>query len=265
MIFSPLTAPADLTRPGVCATLVLVSLTCWSQTRSDELKSVAPSCAASSTATRLPGPPAVHRYQVQGRTRSLAYSATATMSWQPEANKAYTMNYDIRAFLGLGRQQTSTGRWSTDGLSPRQFTEPGSRRPPLTVDAQRGTVQLPEAPTEQALVSGSQDKLSAWSQLGWWVVCSTPTFEKPAALAMPVWGSGDTEKWTIQSLGWVKIDTPYGERNAIHLVRPAGMGGDSRIELWYVPEWGVLPVRLRIEQPNGDRADQQLSERQPSP
>jgi hypothetical protein len=43
------------------------------------------------------------------------------------------------------------------------------------------------------------------------------------------------------------------------------MGGDARIELWYVPEWGVLPVKLLIEQANGDRAEQQLSERQPVP
>jgi hypothetical protein len=206
-----------------------------------------------------------HKYTVLGRTRSLAYSANSSMAWQTDATQSYALSYEVKAFLGLGRKQNSTGRWSANGLSPIEFVEQGSRKQSLSVNLAKGLVKLPDAAEEQALIPGSQDKLSAWVQLGWWVACSPKAFEKPIWLSMPVWGGGETEKWLFQSQGWIKVDTPYGERQAIHVIRPAGMGGDARIELWYVPEWGMLPIKLLIEQANGDRVEQQLSERQPAP
>jgi hypothetical protein len=82
---------------------------------------------------------------------------------------------------------------------------------------------------------------------------------------MPVWASGETETWTWVIHGWVTLGTVYGERRALHLTRPEGLGGDSRIDLWFVPEWGALPVRARVVQANGDEADQVLSQRLPAP
>lgn len=227
-------------------------------------KAVSLSCSPSPAWIKEQTATITHKYTVRGRTRSLAYTANASMTWQTEAAQTYVMGYEVKAFLGLGRRQNSTGHWAAQGLSPTEFVEQGSRKQSLSVNASKGLVKLPDASEEQALVPGSQDKLSAWAQLGWWVACTPKPFEKPIWLSMPVWGGGETEKWLFQSQGWVKVETPYGERQAIHLVRPAGMGGDARIELWYVPEWGVLPVKLLIEQANGDRAEQQLSERLPA-
>ena len=233
----------------------------WAQ----EPKPMSVSCTPNANWIKEQTAPVSHKYTVLGRTRSLAYSANANMSWQTEAAQGYALSYEVKAFLGLGRRQNSTGHWAAHGLSPTEFIEQGSRKQSLSVNAAKGLVKLPDAAEEQPLVPGSQDKLSAWAQLGWWVACNPKSFEKPVWLGMPVWGGGETEKWLFQSQGWVKLDTPYGERQAIHMVRPAGMGGDARIELWYVPEWGVLPVKWQIEQANGDRAELQLSERLPSP
>ena len=48
---------------------------------------------------------------------------------------------------------------------------------------------------------------------------------------------------------------------SLQLTRMPGQGGDSRIDLWFVPEWGALPARIRVEQSNGEEADQVLTER----
>jgi Protein of unknown function (DUF3108) len=235
------------------------------QARAQDPKPISITCTPSANWIKEQTAEVNHKYTVLGRTRSLAYTANASISWQPEANQGYVLNYEVKAFLGLGRQQHSTGHWASQGLSPSEFVEQGSRTKSLSVNLAKGLVKLPDATQEQALVPGSQDKLSVWAQMGWWVACAPKSFEKQVWLSMPVWGGGETERWLFQSQGWDKLDTPYGERQAVHLVRPAGMGGDARIELWYVPEWGVLPVKLLIEQANGDRAEQQLSERLPAP
>jgi hypothetical protein len=240
---------------------LLVALGCQAQ----EVKPITPQCPGATEWGRNPGTAITHRYNVQVRTRSLNYSATAVMSWKTVAPQSYALAYDVGIFLGLGRKQRSEGVWSASGLSPRQFSEQGSRSQTLSVDAQRGMVKLPEAATEVPLIAGSQDKLSVWAQIGGWVACSPSAFENQVRLELPVWGSGDLEKWQIRSVGWSHLDTPYGPRKALQIVRPAGLGGDARIALWYVPEWGVLPVRLLIEQANGDVADQVLTERQPPP
>ena len=247
--------------PAAFWLVAALAVSSWAQ----EAKPITPVCRSAQGWARSPAPAITHRYSVLGLARTLPYTAQAVMTWQTGPAQSYVLSHDVRAFLGLGRRQVSEGTWSTSGLAPRQFNESGSRQQSLTVDASRGTVKLPEAPTDQPLLPGSQDKLSVWAQLGWWIACAPTLFESPARIGLPVWGAGETEAWQILSLGRVKLDTPYGERSAVHVVRPAGQGGDARIELWYVPEWGVLPVRLRVEQANGDRADQWLSERQPPP
>ena len=51
---------------------------------------------------------------------------------------------------------------------------------------------------------------------------------------------------------------PYGSVPTVKLTRKPRREFDQLIELWFAPELGYLPVRLRITNANGDRVDQQL-------
>ena len=207
----------------------------------------------------------MHRYRVQGRASGFTYSAQAQIGWQGLPQQRYRLDYEVKALLLPSRSQTSEGLIQGLALHPVQFTDRGNKTLNTLADPQKQTVRLPLSEQIQALKPGSQDKLSAWVQLGVWVACQTTVGSPERQISMPVWGSGDTETWVWRSNGLVSLNTPYGARQAVHLTRPAGLGGDSRIDLWFVPEWGVLPVRIRVEQNNGDSADQALVERTPRP
>ena len=56
------------------------------------------------------------------------------------------------------------------------------------------------------------------------------------------------------------LDLPFGETATLKLSRQPRREFDQKVELWYAPALGYLPVRSRITQANGDFVDQQLSE-----
>jgi len=52
--------------------------------------------------------------------------------------------------------------------------------------------------------------------------------------------------------------------HTLKLARQPRREFDQKIELWYAPALGYLPVRTRITQNNGDYIDQRLSTVTPS-
>ena len=46
--------------------------------------------------------------------------------------------------------------------------------------------------------------------------------------------------------------------STVKLMRAPAKEFDSKVELWYAPSMGYLPVRIRLTQANGDFADMQL-------
>ncbi|RYF32279.1 MAG: DUF3108 domain-containing protein, partial [Comamonadaceae bacterium] len=52
--------------------------------------------------------------------------------------------------------------------------------------------------------------------------------------------------------------TPAGKVDAVRLERAPRKEFDTRVEVWYAPALGYLPVRIRITQQNGDYVDQKL-------
>ncbi|MEY2803973.1 MAG: hypothetical protein RL657_1309 [Pseudomonadota bacterium] len=224
---------------------------------------VAPTVAQEPGCSPWPPEPLTHLYQVQGRASGFPYQARARIDWQPLPDARYKLTYEVKAMLGQSRRQTSEGRLMAKNLEPHRFTDQGRRTLVTEVRPDQGLVILPAQAQPQLWEAGTQDKISHWAQLGGWVAC--PSTPAPTAWGLRVWGSGETENWKIRVLGTDAVATPWGQQMAIRLQRPAGMGGEARIDWWYVPAWGHLPVRIRVEQSNGDFADQQLVERQPAP
>ena len=237
-----------------CWVMLSLSPTAWAQ---DGVKS--------SDSCKSTGFSVSHRFQVSMRSRGLTLSASANMRWASDPEGAYQMQYTVKSMLTPEQQQTSKGRISDNSVLPEQFSEKGRKVQTLTVDRQRGVVRLPEAAQEIPLQSGTVDKLSVWAQLGLWAQCSPNVFKPQQTLAIDVWGAGETEHWTVQTVGMESIATPDGPRLALHLVRPSNQGGDTRFDVWYVPAWGPLPAQMWAQQSNGDRVEQQLLQRQPEP
>ena len=71
-------------------------------------------------------------------------------------------------------------------------------------------------------------------------------------------GPRDAELWEGVVVGNETIRVKGDELSTVKLMRPPAKEFDSKVELWYAPSMGYLPIRIRLTQPNGDFADMQL-------
>ncbi len=204
-------------------------------------------------------------YQIEGTSNGLAYHASASLAWSPEPDERYTLVYKVGAFLMGSRSQLSQGLRGASGLEPRTFVDQSRRTQTTTVNAERQQVQFPNLSTPQPWEPGVQDRLSVFVQLGAWVASAPLAFEKGQAFKLAVWSSRQTETWLVAAQGREKTPTPYGDTMAVRLRRLPLDSGDAQIDVWYVPEWGTLPVRVEWTQANGNRVDQTLKALEPPP
>jgi hypothetical protein len=204
-------------------------------------------------------------YKVSGAVNTLSYQASSTLSFEPQPGSNYLVNYKVGAFLLGSRRQVSQGQMSATGLEPRSFTDQTRRTQITQVSAEAKTVRLPGTPDEQPWTPGTQDRLSVFIQMGAWVAAQPDAFEKGQSFRLPVWSSRATDTWLIVSQGKEMTATPYGPREALRLTRMPLGPGDARVDMWFVPRWGALPVRIELVEANGNRAEQNVSEIDPAP
>ena len=216
-------------------------------------------------ASQLPLAAVTVHYKVFGAVNGMTYHASSALRFEPQPSSGYSVSYQVGAFLLGNRKQVSLGVMSASGLEPRQFTDQSRRTQITQVNAETQTVKLPANPAEQAWTPGTQDRLSVFVQLGAWVAAMPTTFDKGQAFRLPVWSSRETETWMILSQGTEMTSTPYGERQTIRLTRMPLGPSDARVDMWFVPQWGALPIRIEMVEANGNRAEQTLSEIEPAP
>lgn len=215
-------------------------------------------------AAQLPGAQQAS-YQIEGLANGLAYHASASLTWTPEPNERYALAYKVGAFLLGSRSQLSQGLRSATGLEPRTFVDQSRRTQTTTVDAERQLVQFPNQATPEPWQPGVQDRLSVFVQLGAWVASAPTAFEAGQNFKLSVWSSRQTEVWLVAALGREKTPTPYGEQLAWRLKRLPLGASDAQIDIWYVPDWGPLPVRVEWLEANGNRVAQTLKSLEPAP
>ncbi len=73
-------------------------------------------------------------------------------------------------------------------------------------------------------------------------------------------GPRDADTWTFVVEAEEKLQLPAGEFTTVKLTRKPRREYDQKVEIWYAPSLGYLPVRNRITQQNDDFIDQNLSE-----
>ena len=71
-------------------------------------------------------------------------------------------------------------------------------------------------------------------------------------------GPRDADTWTFLVEAAEQLNLPGGDMATLKLTRKPRREYDQKIEVWYAPSLGYLPVRNRITQANGDFVDQQL-------
>lgn len=198
-------------------------------------------------------------YDVTGSVKGFRYSASATLLWQPSSDQRYTAHSEIRAFLMGARTQTSTGTLGPQGLSPTHFSDRARQARSITFDRTQGLVRLDGSGLSAPMPANVQDKLSVMLQMSA-ILAALPTPPQPGQTwTLPVAGSPSVENWVFRYEDSETLRLPAGVLSTWRFKRSAERANDPITTLWFAPALHHLPVRTRLEQNNGDVADQQLS------
>lgn len=203
-------------------------------------------------------PSAQWHFEVRGESKGLHYTAHATMDWRQDGQR-YEARLELSAFLIGTRVQTSSGTLGPLGLQPEQFSDRARKDKRLVFDHGAHLIRLEGTDVTAPLVDGVQDRLSLFLQL------SSLLAARPQAPATgeqwSIWvaGSPTADNWAFRYLDTETLQLPAGRYVTWHLQRLPRREGDQQVDLWFAPSLHHLPVRIRIQQSNGDVVDQLLS------
>ena len=205
-------------------------------------------------------------YKVEGQARGLNYHATATLDWKSDG-AVYEARMTVLAFLIGKRSMQSLGTVSARGLAPQKFTDVYRSEQAAHFEADKGLITFSANTPSKPWLPGAQDRVSVFMQLAGMLAGSPPVTGAPptqlqapgALITLYTAGPRDADTWSFAIEALDTLDLPYGQVNAWHLVRQPRREYDQKVEIWYAPSLGFLPVRSRITQANGDFVDQRLS------
>lgn len=198
-------------------------------------------------------------YDVSARFSGIPVRASGQLQWLMRSGGQYEASLAMRLPLVGGRTQRSRGRLLPDGLQPTEFSDQTRRTRRFELDwtALRYRYQRDsEAERVGPLQTGTQDRLSLFFELARRLQRQTPV---PDTLwSVPVLGPSGVQAWTLRLRALEQIQTPAGPLAAWRLERHDTQPDDSRLSLWLAEAVHYLPVRILLQEPDGDWADQRL-------
>ena len=230
----------------------------------------APTAAASAAAAPPPGPsqtpvtamalPASAQldYKMTGSAKGLSYHAKGELAWQ-NTGGAYNARMTVSALFIGSRTMSSTGQVSDQGLAPSRFSDKSKTEVAAHFEPDKGQISFSANTPTVAWVKGSQDRVSVFMQLGGMLAGKPAGFPVGSTVSMMTVGPRDADNWTFVVEAQEKLSLPFGDLATVKLSRQPRREFDQKVEIWYAPALGYLPVRSKITQANGDFVDQQLN------
>ncbi len=156
--------------------------------------------------------------------------------------------------------QDSVGSVTAAGLAPSRYSERRGDRAPrsVSIDAERREA-LFGADVRRAVPPGVQDRLSAVVQLALLRQSRPALFERGATVELPMLGNSRVESVGWRVLGEETVATDAGPVAALRLSRAMVDADEPAIEVWLALDARIVPVRMRITEPNGRALDQVIA------
>ena len=246
-----------------------------SDTAAAELPAAPASAAASSApAAELPAPPpglsqtlattvklpdsARLAYKVTGNAKGLPYHANAELNWR-HALSHYDASMTVSALFIGSRTMSSSGQIVGEGLAPTRFADKYKSEVAAHFEPDKGQVSFSANTPSVPWIKGMQDRVSVFFQLAGMLAATPEKFPVGSVISMVTVGPRDADGWSFLVESAEKINLPAGELDTLKLARQPRKEFDQKVEIWYAPSLGYLPVRSKITQANGDFVDQQLT------
>ena len=201
---------------------------------------------------------ALLKYQVQGKAKGFDYWASAELLWTQNGTD-YEARLEVSAFLLGSRVQVSKGQLGAEGLMPIRFGD--KTRSELAAHFQRdkGIISFSANSPDAPLLKGAQDRLSVVLQISSLLAADPTRYPLGTMLSFQTVSQREAEIWHFLVEKEETLQLPFGEARTVKLNRKPRRDFDQQIELWFAPDLGYLPVRLRITNANGDIVDQLLN------
>ncbi|TAG36705.1 MAG: DUF3108 domain-containing protein [Polaromonas sp.] len=217
------------------------------------------------TAISLPGSARL-QYKVTGSAKGLNYFADSELNWS-NAGTRYDASMKVSALFIGSRTMTSTGALTPTGLAPSRFADRYKSELAAHFEADKGRVTFSANTPDVPWVDGTQDRVSVFLQLGGMLAAgpggapgTAPAgFGVGSSITLYTVGPRDADTWTFVVEAAEQLSLLGGDMATLKLTRQPRREYDQKVEVWYAPSLGFLPVRNRITQANGDSVDQQIT------
>jgi len=209
------------------------------------------------TAVTLPAT-AQLEYKMTGSAKGLTYHAKGEMAWQNNG-ASYDARMSVSALFIGSRTMTSRGQVTAQGLAPTRFSDKSRSELAAHFEPEKGQISFSANTPAVPWSSGAQDRVSVLMQLGGLLAGNPAGFPVGSTLSMLTVGPRDADQWLFVVENEEQLTLPFGELATLKLSRKPRREYDQKVEVWYAPALGYLPVRNKITQANGDFVDQQLS------
>lgn len=198
-------------------------------------------------------------YRMTGSAKGLNYHARGELVWLNQGDR-YDVRMTVKAMFLGARSLGSTGQLSAQGLAPTRFSDKSRTEVAAHFQPDKGQITFSANTPPVAWVQGAQDRVSVFMQLGGMLAGSPDAFPAGASISTLTVGPRGADPWTFVVEGPELLALPFGDTATLRLARQPRRQYDQKVEIWFAPALGYLPVRSRITQANGDFVDQQLSE-----
>lgn len=220
------------------------------------------SAAASAPAARASAPGAPTRgvpwppstridYAVTGHWRGSLHGS-GTLEWQRDGDR-YRVALTGTALISFG--YTSDGRIAGDWLAPDRYAESVlSRSKVVTFDRAAGLLRFTAMPSTLPIPERLQDSVSVFIQLAHRLDTRPQDFVPGHSLHFEVARPTGTTNWDFVVVGHEPVATGVGTLACWKLDHPPDSHGLGAA-VWLAPSLQDLPVRIRLDQGDGDFLD----------
>jgi hypothetical protein len=224
---------------------------------------VEPAQTTTSAASGESGPPpkfispvsATHVYKVIVAQKGSNYSGKAVALFQNDGER-YDLSLSASQLL-YSITWKSTGLVSPEGLLPERFSDKRTLKSEVAAHFDRNTKKIVfSANSPQAeLEPGAQDRVSIIWQLAGLLAADPARYAPGTTLSIQTADDREAQTWIFTVNEPETINLENGSQVVWRLTRNPRREFDRKIELWFAPSMGYLPVRFRQTQVNGDFDD----------
>jgi hypothetical protein len=197
-----------------------------------------------------------HTYKVIFTKNGVVNQGKAQAEWRQDGEK-YTLGLTASLYLVNVFTWGSKGLISAAGLLPNRFSDTRFNKPEVATHFERAAEEIIfSANTPKAILeTGAQDRVSIIWQLAGLLAAEPARYPPGTTLSMQTADDREAQTWvfTVNEPETLNLET--GSQIALRITRNPRREFDRKIELWFAPAMGYLPVRFRQTQTNGDYED----------